>query len=287
MHLSRETFDDLRRLIHRLCGLVLGEDRAYLVRHRLGPLARATGCKSFEELRDRLRGPAGAALRDQVVEAITTAETSFFRDGHPFEAFSRHILPDLAARARLRPVQAAARPRVWCAGCSTGQEPYSLAMLVHEYLRAHPALGPRAGDSRVLASDVSARVLAEAAAGSYAKREVARGLTPAQVARYFVPHGRGWVLRDEVRRLVEFRRINLLEPPAGLGPFDAVFCRNVLIYFDEATRRRVCGAIEAVLADCGWLVLGAAENLYGISDRFLSVGLEGSLVYRKLPGRPT
>jgi chemotaxis protein methyltransferase CheR len=151
-------------------------------------------------------------------------------------------------------------------------------------LHSPAAAGLAAADFRLLATDVSARVLAVAAAGEYARREVARGLTPGQVARYFVPRGPRWVVRDEVRRLVEFRRVNLVRPLAGLGTFDGIFCRNVLIYFDEATRRRVCGQLDALLDAGGWLVLGAAENLYGISDRFEAVPLGATLVYRKRGG---
>ncbi len=280
MQLSRATYDELRQLVYRLCGLVLGEDKAYLVRHRLGPLARASGCASFEEFGERLRRPGSAALRDEVVEAITTAETSFFRDGHPFDAFRRQLLPELIERARKKP---AGRPRVrlWSVACSTGQEPYSLAMVLREHLPACRAAGLGEEDFRILATDVSARVLAVAAAGEYTRREVGRGLTPAQVARHFQPHGRGFTVRDEVRRLVEFRRVNLVKPLAGLGTFDVVFCRNVLIYFDEATRRRVSEQLADLLDEGGWLMLGAAENLYGISDRFEPLSVGATLVYRK------
>ena len=132
-----------------------------------------------------------------------------------------------------------------------------------------------------LATDVSGRALGFAAAAAYHTRDLARGLTPAQVVRYFEQRGDAWVVREPVRRLVEFRRVNLVQPLAGLGPFDAVFCRNVLIYFDEAARRRVVEQFHALLADGGWLVLGSAENLYGISDRFHSVRFGKTLVYRK------
>ncbi len=284
MHLSRETYDELRQAVYRLCGLVLGEDKAYLVRHRLGPLARASGCRSFEEFGERLRRPGSEALRDEVVEAITTAETSFFRDAHPFDAFRRHLLPELVERARRRPAGGGPRVRLWSVACSTGQEPYSLAMLIHDYLHAHPSPGLAEQDFRILATDVSARVLAVAAAGEYSRREVARGLTAAQVAQHFRPRGHGWVVREEVRRLVEFRRVNLVRPLAGLGTFDGIFCRNVLIYFDEATRRRLCEQLAGLLEDGGWLVLGAAENLYGITDRFEGVSVGRTLVYRKRGG---
>jgi chemotaxis protein methyltransferase CheR len=281
MHLSRQTYDELRQVIHRLCGLVLGEDKAYLVRHRLGPLARARGCNSFEEFGERLRRPGSGALRDEVVEAITTAETSFFRDGHPFDAFRGHLLPEVIERGRKRLVAGRPRVRLWSVACSTGQEPYSLAMVLQDFLRAGRAAGLEEQDFRILATDVSARVLAVAAAGEYSRREVARGLTPGQVERYFTPRGRGFAVREEVRRLVEFRRVNLVQSLAGLGTFDGILCRNVLIYFDEATRRRVSEQLAALLDDGGWLVLGAAENLYGISERFETLAVGTTLVYRK------
>jgi chemotaxis protein methyltransferase CheR len=284
VHLSRATYDELRQVVHRLCGLVLGEDKAYLVRHRLGPLARVSGCKSFEELSERLRRPGSAALCDEVVEAITTGETSFFRDGHPFDAFRSRLLPELIERGRKKPVTGRPRVRLGSVGCSTGQEPYSLAMVVRDFLHSGRAAGLAEQDFRILATDVSARVLAVAAAGEYPRREVARGLAPGQLARYFTPRGRGFAVREEVRRLVEFRRVNLVKPLAGLGTFDGIFCRNVLIYFDEATRRRVSEQLAALLDDGGWLVLGAAENLYGISDRFETLAVGTTLVYRKRCG---
>jgi chemotaxis protein methyltransferase CheR len=270
MKLTGPTFDELRRLIQRLCGLVLNEDKAYLIRHRLEPLARSAGCHDFEELAARLRGPGGAALHDAIVEAITTPETSFFRDGHPFETFRRHLLPLYGAGVR-----------IWCAAVSTGQEAYSAAMLLADYLEATGAPAG-AGEGAILATDVSARVLRTAEAGSYSEREVARGLTPAQVTRYFERHGERRVVRPQLRRLVRFRRLNLVGSLAGLGPFDIVFCRNVLIYFDDETRRRLCRSLAGVLVEGGWLLLGSAENLYGISEAFESVHLGPTLVYRKV-----
>jgi chemotaxis protein methyltransferase CheR len=276
MDLPGPTFDELRRLIHRLCGVMLSEDKTYLIRHRLEPVVRENGLAGFEELAQRLRGPDGTALHDAVVEAITTGETSFFRDVHPFEAFRQHVLPTLIGRGR--------RARLWCAAAATGQEPYSVAMLLHDWIEANRARGVIAADFSVLATDVSARALAVARAGEYTRAELARGLTAAQVARYFERRGERWVVREPVRRLVEFRRANLVQPFAGLGTFDAIFCRNVLIYFDDDTRRRVCAQLYAALTDGGWLLLGSAENLYGIADGFESVRLGDSLLYRKKGG---
>ena len=278
MELARSVFDELRGLVHRLCGLVVGEDKAYLILHRLGPLAKARGCRSFEEFAQILRGPAGASLHDAIVEAITTAETSFFRDGHPFEAFRLHLLPRLGEKAR-----GGARIRLWCAAASTGQEPYSLAMLVHDYAAANRNAGVREDQFSILATDISERVLASARAAEYGARDAARGLTPALLARHFERRGDAWVVREPARRLVEFRRLNLTGPPEGLSAFDAIFCRNLLIYFDLETRRRVCGGLHSLLPVGGWLVLGAAENLYGVSDRFEALRLGEGLIYRKAP----
>jgi chemotaxis protein methyltransferase CheR len=285
MELPRPVFDELCHLVHRLCGLVIAEDKMYLVKHRLERLVRASGRRDFREFAELLRGPQGAMLHEPIIEAITTAETSFFRDGHPFETFRRHLLPRLVERARARPPDPnGTRVRLWCAGASTGQEPYSLAMLLHDFLESDAAHGLSERDFRVLATDVSAKVLATAAAGVYGERELARGLTSGQVGRYFARHGKEWAVREPIRALVEFRRFNLLQSSAALGTFDVVFCRNVLIYFDEATRRRLCEQFHARLADGGWLVLGTAENLYGVTDRFESLRLGETLLYRKVGG---
>jgi chemotaxis protein methyltransferase CheR len=273
MDLPRPVFDELRRLIQGLCGITLSEDKAYLIRHRLEPVVRDNGLAGFDELARRLREPGGAALQDGVVEAITTGETAFFRDGHPFEAFRRHVLPDLGANGR--------RARLWCAAAATGQEAYSVAMMVAEFVEASRGRGSDTGTFAVLATDVSARALAAARRGEYTPQEVARGLSAVQLARHFEQRGERWAVRESVRRLVEFRRANLVQPFAGLGTFDAIFCRNVLIYFDDETRRRVCSQLHAALADGGWLVLGSAENLYGISEGFESVRLGETLLYRR------
>lgn len=278
MELPPHTCDELRRLIHRLCGVVLTPDKAYLVRHRLEPLVRKSGCGSFDELARRLREPGGTALHNSVIEAITTGETSFFRDGHPFDTFRQHLLPLLIESAQRRAgLGSVPRVRLWCAAASTGQEPYSLAMLVRDYLDA--ARVP--AEFSILATDVSAAVLAKAAAGDYDHRELSRGVSPAVLHRHFQKRGRHHGVRDEVRRLVEFRRVNLVESVLGLGTFDAIFCRNLLIYFDEATRRRLCAEFAAMLPVGGWLVLGAAENLYGVSERFESVRFGETLLFRR------
>ncbi len=284
MQLSRETFDELRRLIHRLCGIVLSDDKAYLVQHRLEPLVRRSGGRSFEEFRQKLSGGEATLWQEAIIEAITTQETSFFRDRHPFETLRRQVLPELVQASRVaRGGTPPPKIRIWCAGAATGQEPYSLAIVIHEFTAAQRPGSLAPGAFSILATDISTKALATAAAGEYHPQHLARGLSPSQVQRFFEQCDELWVARPVLRKMVEFRRVNLTQPFLGLGTFDLILCRNVLIYFDEATRRRICDQFYTMLADGGWLVLGSAENLYGINDQFQSQRLGESLLYRKTP----
>ena len=278
MELAPKTFDELRRLVHGLCGLVIPEEKAYLVRHRLEPLVRARDCRVSEDLAAALRRPEGGSLQEAILEAITTQETSFFRDRHLFETFRSQVLPELAKAAR--PLGDPPRPlRIWVAGVATGQEAYSLAMVLYDFLLVNP--GCSLASTPIEASDISAALIRCAAEATYAAWEVKRGLSPDQEIRYFERVADQWRVREPIRRLVNFRRVNLIQPFTGLGRFEAIFCRNVLIYFDVATRRRICEQFHQMLADGGWLVLGAAENLYGVFDGFESLRLGDTLLFRK------
>lgn len=280
MELTQAAFDELRRSIHRLCGIVLNDDKEYLIRHRLEPVAARCGCRSFDEFRAKLAGGEAARLQEAIIEAITTQETAFFRDQHPFDALRQQILPDLVQNRRKESNMIRRPIRIWCAGAATGQEPYSLAILIHELAGASRADGPQPDDFSILATDVSAAALATAKTGAYQRREIERGLTASQIHKYFELCGDRWVARPMLRKLVEFRRVNLIQPFSSLGTFEMILCRNVLIYFDEATRRKLCDQFHAMLPEGGWLLLGSAENLYGVSDRFLSVRIGKTLVYR-------
>src|SRR5579884_1337401 len=273
--MAPSTFARLTELIHRLCGLAIPAEKAYLVRHRLEPLLAASRCRDFEAFIALLSGPAGAALHEPIIEVITTKETAFFRDGHPFETFRRVLLPPLAERARR-----GGAVRLWSAAASSGQEAYSLAMLILDHCASGG--GVPSGFS-ILATDVSAGALATAAAGIYCERDMARGVTPQQRGRHFEKCGEAWRVRDAVRRLVEFRRLNLTGLLTGLGPFDGILCRNLLIYFDEEMRRRVCERLSAELAPGGWLLLGSAENLLGLETDLVAEHQGETLLYRK-PG---
>ena len=280
MELSRQTQQSLAELTHRLCGLVIGQDKAYLIRHRLEPLVRREGLASFEQFLERLQSRNSARLHAALVEAITTKETSFFRDRAVFQALQDHVLPECAAMLQ-RYAGQRHRIRIWSAGCSTGQECYSLAMLIRDLVAGGGAAGLQERHFTILASDISADALDIAKSGRYTRAEVTRGLTPTALARHFRHRGSHWFVEEPLRRLVQFRRFDLLHAPTELGPFDLILCRNVLIYFDEPTRRRVCHSLYGALQAGGYLALGSAESLFGINERFETVKIGRVLLYRK------
>jgi chemotaxis protein methyltransferase CheR len=286
MELSRSTFEELRRLIHHLCGVVLTDEKEYLIRHRLEPVVKQSGCRSFAEFHEKLALPGSQIWQEAVVEAITTQETSFFRDVHPFAAIRSRILPELAAALQFDTnVYGRRKIRCLCCGAATGQEPYSLAMAICEYAAANPRSGIAATDFSILAIDISANALAAATAAKYGLRDLERGLSPSQIQRYFERQGTDWFLKAEVRRLVEFRRLNLMHPLSLLGTFQLILCRNVLIYFDAPTRQRICGQLYEMLSGGGWLVLGSAESLLGIEHQFQSLRSGDTLLFQRPFGK--
>jgi len=284
--LSRETQADISRWITRECGVVLGPDKAYLLEHRLSGLLKDFSLPSYEALRDRLQDGRLAGVAERVVEAIVTHETSFFRDRHPFEALRATMLP--AARQRWLADRAASllppRPiRIWSAACSTGQEPVSLAISALEWLRSGAAADLRPTDFVIVATDISARILKMAREGRYSAAELERGMPADLRSRYFTVDGPAWAVSTEVARMIDYRRVNFADAaPASVGLFDIIFCRNVLIYFDEALKKRVVEEFWRSLPPGGLLVLGSAESLYGISDRFQPVTIAGSPAYQRL-----
>jgi chemotaxis protein methyltransferase CheR len=254
-------FDVIRRLLLERSAIVLEAGKEYLVETRLAPLVRQLNLHSIGELIGRLRAQPDNGLCRQVVEALVTTETSFFRDHHPFEALRKVVLPDLAARRR-----GECRLNVWCAASSTGQEPYSLAMLLREHF---PELS--GWQITFLASDLSREVLARAREGRYRQIEVNRGLPAALLVKYFEQHGTDWQLRPAVRAMVEFREINLAQPWPPLPRMDLVLLRNVMIYFDVATKKAVLGKVARLLRPDGYLFLGGAETTFSLDDSFRRV----------------
>jgi chemotaxis protein methyltransferase CheR len=254
-------YDYLRKLVKERSGLVLTADKQYLVESRLLPVARKGGFTGLSELVQRLKGPNAQALAVEVVEAMMTNESFFFRDKLPFEHFRETIIPALlAARAHQR------RIRIWCAAASTGQEPYSLAMCLKE-------MAPQVAGWRIeiLATDISTEVLEKARAGIYSQFEVQRGLPIQLLIKHFTQIGETWQVAPDIRAMVQFRPFNLLNDFAPLGMFDVVFCRNVLIYFDQQTKVGVLERTARVVERDGYLTLGAAETVVGLTDSFKPV----------------
>lgn len=258
------TFEDLDfigLLVKDRSGLVLGRDKAYLVESRLAAVARSRQLDGLAGLVAALRTHRDAGLISDVVEALTTHETSFFRDVKPFNAFRDSILPRIIESRRQRKCL-----RIWCAACSSGQEPYSLAILLTEM--SATLTGWRV---EIIGTDISALVLDRARRGVYSQFEVQRGMPPGLLAKYFRRVGAEWELVDKVRSAVTFKQLNLLSDVSSIGSVDAVFCRNVLIYFDAPTRQRVITGIEGVLEPDGVLFLGGAESTVGINTGLKSV----------------
>jgi chemotaxis protein methyltransferase CheR len=283
VEISPQEFQEIQLLIHQLCGLVLSDEKQYLVRSRLEPVLRNYGLIRLTDYLARLRRPDSQALRDELVESMTTGETSFFRDGHPFEEFRRRILPELAATIRKRVASGypSASVRIWSAGCSTGQEPWSIAMLIHDFLTDFGNSDLKPEQFAVLGTDISNRSLDAARIARYPSHLITRGLSSERRNRYFREQSGEWTVCDQLRSMVEFRQLNLHECLTGLGSFDLILCRNVLIYFNTADRQHLCSRFHNLLAPGGLLILGAAESLYGLTTPFMSENLGTTTAYRR------
>jgi chemotaxis protein methyltransferase CheR len=249
-------YEFLRKLLKDRSGLDLSADKQYLVESRLIPVARRGGLSGITDLVARIKGGADA-LTLEVVEAMTTNETFFFRDKIPFDHLREAVLPALVqARASRRAL------RIWCAASSTGQEPYSIAMCVKEFA------GLAGWRVEIVATDLSQAVLEKSKSGIFSQFEVQRGLPIQMLVKYFTQTGELWQLNADIRAMVQHRQLNLMQDFSHLGPFDVIFCRNVLIYFDQDTKADIFGRLARLIEPDGVLALGAAESVVGITDAF-------------------
>ncbi len=249
-------FDVLRQLLNRRSGLSLDAEKAYLAESRLQPLVQQLGVAGLGGLVKLLLSGSHEDVEREVVEAMTTNETFFFRDRVPFDNFRKVILPHL-----LQARQDSRKIRIWCAACSSGQEPYSLAMLLDE--EAHRLAG---WSVEILATDLSRSVVNTARQGIYTQFEVQRGLPISQLLRYFRQEGERWRINEHLQSRIRFQEFNLLSDYAPLGHFDVIFCRNVLIYFDVPTKKGVLDRMAKALAPDGFFIMGAAETVIGLTD---------------------
>lgn len=251
-------FEYLAKFLRDRSGLILAANKEYLVESRLLPIARDGGFEDIEGLVGAMQRSGNAALLEQVTEAMTTNESFFFRDKTPFEMFEKVILPHL-----LETRGTAKRFRIWCAAASTGQEPYSLSMQLKE--AQHKLNGWR---PEIIGTDISSEVLRRAKLGRYTQFEVQRGLPIQLLVKYFKQIGHDWEISADIRAMVQYRKLNLLEDFGSLGHFDVVFCRNVLIYFDQQTKAQILERIARQMSPDAFLVLGAAETVIGITKSF-------------------
>lgn len=253
-----EDFDMFCTLLRQRSGLVLTSDKAYLLESRLMPVSRKWNLKGLEELAAAVRSKRDEAMLRDITEAMTTNESSFYRDQKPFDQFKAVVLPMLLANR-----QAKKTIRIWSAACSSGQEAYSLAMLLNEE-------GAKLAGWKIeiIGTDLSGEMVAKARAGLYTQFEVQRGLPITLLVKYFKQTGDKWQISDEIRNKVQYREYNLLGDLSPLGQFDVVFCRNVLIYFDQPTKGKVLEAIAKQMPADGVLYLGGAETVLGITEKF-------------------
>jgi len=266
-------FEQFRVFLEKACGILLGENKQYLVSSRLNKLMEQQGIKSLGELVQRIQTQPRSGLREQVVDAMTTNETLWFRDTYPFEVLKSKVIPEFI---KGNPGQ---RLRIWSAACSSGQEPYSISMAIDEFERTN--LGQLKMGAQIVATDLSGAMLTNCKTGEYDSLAIARGLSQERLQRYFDPKGPGrWAVKAPIRSRVEFRSFNLLDSYAALGKFDIVFCRNVLIYFSAQVKKDILMRIHSTLKPGGYLFLGASEALNGLPDHYQMVQCSPGIIYQ-------
>ncbi|MCS7466018.1 protein-glutamate O-methyltransferase CheR [Stieleria sp. ICT_E10.1] len=270
MTLATADFAFLRTLVADHSGQRLAPRHVGMLEQRLAPIAGTAGLKDVPSLVRRLRRGDDFALSSQVVEAVAVNETSFFRDASVFETLAKRVLPQIVADNSNRK-----QLRIWCAACSSGQEPYSIAMLLEDHFsHLHD------WDIRITASDLSEKMIKRARLGTFSALEIARGLPAAQLLRHFDRRGAAWQAKPELRERIEFHRINLARPWPYLGQFDVVLARNVLLYFDQPTKQDILKRLRGAMRPDGYLVIGAAETLIGLCVPYQRKEIDDIVYYR-------
>lgn len=273
--LSNFEFNLLRDYIEKSCGIALGQEKAYLIDARLSKLLAETGAKGYGEFCQLAQNDPTHKLRDRIIDAITTNETLWFRDTHPFTILREKLLPQFEAQivaGRKAPI------RIWSAACSTGQEAYSVAMTIHEFHRSGRLLGPQ--HFQIVGTDISSSALFLARNAKYDRLSISRGLDDTLKQRYFQPAGNVWAANDCLRKMVLFSRFNLQDSPAALGQFDVIFLRYVAIYFSDVFKRQLFSSMASALTQDGTLLLGAVESTRGYSNAFQPLAHGGGQYYR-------
>lgn len=270
--LSKNQYDDFRLFLEQSCGIVLGDNKHYLVTSRLNRLTQEFSFSSLGALLDALKKNNDNKLKERVIDAMTTNETSWFRDGYPYELLRESLLGDIA---KAKP----SRLRIWSAACSTGQEPYSISMTFHEFQQKNP--GMLNVPLEIIGTDISSTVLNTAKAARYDELSLSRGISEQRRNQFFTKvDGNRWQLIDKLRTPVRFTEINLLQSYSLLGRFDLIFCRNVLIYFSSELKSDILSRMAQILNPGGYLILGGSESPTGYSRAFEMVRLPQGVIYR-------
>ena len=270
--LDDQSYSQFRTFLEQQCGIVLGENKQYLVKSRLAPLMTNFKVETLSELVTRTLSPTERQLRSAVIDAMTTNETLWFRDDYPFKLLQSQILPELAKKN--------APIKIWSAASSSGQEPYSIAMSVLEYQQKNP--GALSRGVQIIGTDISTTMLEHCKYGQYDSLALSRGLSAERKRQFFEPGENGMSkVKDNVKKLVSFRHLNLLNSYSLMGRFDIVFCRNVLIYFAPEIKAKIISQFHGVLNDQGYLFLGASESLSGLSQKYKMLRCNPGIIYQK------
>ncbi len=268
---SQQEYEDFRQFLEKASGIVLGENKHYLLTSRLSKLMRDFSVDSFRDLIQAIQSPRNSQLREAVINAMTTNETLWFRDGYPFEILKKTILPEFSQK-RLSQL------KIWSAASSSGQEAYSVNMTILEYLSSNPGALP--ANVQIIGTDISSSILAEAKAGIYDKLALIRGISEERKKRFFEPKGEQWQIRPEVKKGITFREMNLGNNFTGVGQFDLVFCRNVLIYFSAELKTDILNRIARTMNRGAYLFLGGSESPTSYTDAFEMVRTAQGVIYR-------
>ncbi len=272
--ITAAVYDEFRHFLQQASGIVLGENKHYLITSRLSRLMREFGVHDFPQLLEQLKQNRNPKLRAEVIDAMTTNETLWFRDRYPFELLKNHILPEFSER-KLPSL------RIWSAASSTGQESYSISMTIQEYLANKPMGLPT---TQIIGTDISTRVLQIAQSGVYDQLSLNRGISEERLQRFFIRQGDAWVVKPEIKNRVSFRELNLANSYSSLGRFDIIFCRNVLIYFSSELKTDILNRIGDTLNPGGYLILGGSESPSSYTDHFDMVRFTQGVAYRLREG---
>lgn len=276
LKISPDELKLVAQYIHDISGIYLDQSKSYLFETRLGAIATEHGCSSYKELYQKARTEASKIIERKIIDAISTNETLFFRDKAPFQLLQHKLLPELIDARTPNSPALKTNLKIWSAASSTGQELYSIAIIIKEML---PDMSKYA--IKLLGTDISDGAVAQASRGKYNKFEMERGLPGDKLQRYFTMFGDSWTIKDDIRAMVQFRKLNLMLPFGGLGKFDIIFCRNVAIYFTLPDRQKLFNKIADSLADDGYLIIGSTESLTGICPRFIPKRHLRSIFYQK------